>query len=182
MTFDSQPHLRGALLELRPLRPDDFAALFAVASDPLIWVQHPSSNRYLETVFKEFFREALASQGALLTIDARSGNAIGSSRYHGYDPQLREVEIGWTFLARLHWGGGYNREMKRLMLAHAFRVVDRVKFLIGVNNLRSRRAIEKIGGVEVGSKSDTGTGPHVVYEIDSATFARVFAASASRPS
>jgi len=114
--FELQPLLKGELLELRPLRADDFPALFTVASDPLVWEQHPSSDRYQAAVFQEFFREAMECGGAFLVIDGKNGQVIGSSRYYGYDPEKSEIEIGWTFLARSHWGGAYNREMKRLML------------------------------------------------------------------
>ena len=103
--FDPQPTLRGDLLELRPLRADDFDALFAVAADPLIWEQHPDSDRCQEPVFRAFFAEALASGGALVAIDRADGRVIGSSRFHGYDPAAGVVEIGWTFLARAFWGG-----------------------------------------------------------------------------
>src|SRR5262245_20452080 len=108
MPFDRQPHLKGDLIELRPLRAEDFDALYAVAADPLIWEQHPSSNRYQIEVFREFFRDALESGGALVALDARDGRVIGSSRFHGYDEVASEIEIGWTFLARAYWGGTYN--------------------------------------------------------------------------
>src|SRR5438045_7740749 len=117
--FDLQPHLKGELIELRPLASEDWADLFAVASDPLIWEQHPNSDRYKEDVFKAFFREALESGGALVAVDRKDGRVIGSSRFYGYDEEESEVEIGWTFLARSHWGGVYNGEMKELMLRHA---------------------------------------------------------------
>jgi RimJ/RimL family protein N-acetyltransferase len=172
MTFDLQPILKGKLVELRPLRPEDFDALFAVASDPLIWEQHPSSDRYQEEVFRKFFREALDSGGALIAIDAKDGRIIGSSRYNGYDAQESEIEIGWSFLARSHWGGRYNGEMKRLMLQHAFRFVERVEFLIGPKNLRSRRAVEKIGGVLVEERTDASGRERVVYQITAAMFGR----------
>jgi RimJ/RimL family protein N-acetyltransferase len=120
MTFDLQPTLRGALLELRPLRPEDWTALYAVAADPLIWEQHPDRDRYQEDVFREFFRVALESRSALTAIDLADGRIIGSSRFHGYDEAQSEIESGWTFLARSHWGGRYNGEMKHLMLQHAF--------------------------------------------------------------
>jgi N-acetyltransferase len=163
MPFDLQPILKGELLELRPLRAEDFDDLFAVASDPLIWEQHPSSDRYKVDVFKEFFRQAMESGGALVAIDLRDGRVIGSSRFNGYDETQGEIEIGWTFLARSHWGGVYNREMKRLMLQHAFRFVDRVIFLIGPQNLRLQRAMEKIGGVRVGSGLDGSVRESLVY-------------------
>ena len=170
MPFDLQPTLTGDLLALRPLRADDFDALHAVASDPLVWEQHPASDRYQEETFRAFFRDAMASGGALLATDSADGRVIGSSRYHAYDADKSEVEIGWTFLARSHWGGRYNGEMKRLMLQHAFRFVDRVVFLVGPNNLRSRRAVEKIGGVLVGSRTDATGRESVVYQITAATF------------
>jgi RimJ/RimL family protein N-acetyltransferase len=162
---DLQPSLRGELLELRPLRPEDFDSLYAVASDPLIWELHPSRNRYEKGVFEEFFREAMGSGGALIALDSKSGNVIGSSRFHGYDPQKRVIEIGWTFLARAYWGGVYNGEMKQLMMRHAFRFVDNILFVVGPQNLRSRRAVEKIGGVLIGSRTDSNGRENVVYTI-----------------
>ena len=167
-TFELQPHLVGDLLELRPLRPDDWEGLFAVASDPMIWEQHPAHDRYREDVFKEFFRGALQSKGAFVVIDRTTREIIGSSRYYGYDPEKREIEIGWTFLARSYWGGKYNGEMKRLMLDHAFQFVDTVVFSVGSTNFRSQRSVEKIGGVEAGRRKTDLHGEvveHVVYQI-----------------
>jgi RimJ/RimL family protein N-acetyltransferase len=165
MAFDRQPTLKGELLELRPLRPQDFDDLYAVASDPLIWEQHPIPDRYTEGVFRGFFREALESGGALIAIDSRDGQVIGSSRFHGYDEEKSEIEVGWTFLARSHWGGIYNKEMKQLMLRHAFRFVKSVVLLVGPQNFRSQRAVEKIGGVRVGSRVDGSGRESVVYQI-----------------
>ena len=167
MMIDLQPTLRGALVELRPLRADDWDALFAVASDPLIWEQHPDRERYTEPVFREFFRVALESHSALVAIDAQSGRIIGSSRYHGYDESLREVEIGWSFLARSHWGGRYNGEMKELMLQHIFQFVDCVIFVIGPHNVRSQRAVERIGAVLAGTLTVRGQ-ENVVYRLTKA--------------
>jgi RimJ/RimL family protein N-acetyltransferase len=174
MHFDSQPVLKGELLGLRPLRPEDFDDLYAVAADPLIWEQHPDKNRHQEQPFREFFREALESGGALVAIDTKNGRMIGSSRFHGYDREASEVEVGWTFLARSHWGGVYNREMKRLMLQHAFRFVERVVFLVGPENRRSRRALEKIGGICVGSRLDAGGRERVLYQITADMFRDAF--------
>lgn len=171
MAFDGQPHLRGDLLELRPLRSEDFDVLYAVAADPFLWEQHPDRDRYREEVFRVFFRDALASGGALVATDLADGRVIGSSRFYGYDAEAGEVEIGWTFLARSHWGGPFNGEMKRLMLRHAFRFVDRVVFLIGPQNLRSRRAVEKIGGVLVGTRLNSVGRESVVYRIEASEFA-----------
>jgi len=148
--FDLQPNLKGELIELRPLRPEDWNDLFAVASDPLIWEQHPESDRYKEEIFKVFFREALECRGAFVIVDTTSQQIIGSTRFYGYDPEKSEIEIGWTFLARKYWGGRYNRELKQLMLDHAFKFVESVVLLVGENNIRSQKATEKVGGIRDG--------------------------------
>lgn len=171
MSFDRQPVLVGELLELRPLRADDFAALFRVAADPLIWEQHPDRNRYQEATFRTFFDEGLASGGALVALDRATGQIIGSSRYHGYDAGRGVVEIGWSFLDRAYWGGRYNGEMKRLMLEHAFKSVQRVLFIIGPDNRRSQRAVEKIGAVRAGTTNDAQGRERVVYELTPALYA-----------
>jgi len=171
MPIHLQPTLHGRLLSLRPLRPDDFDELYAVASDPLIWEQHPANDRYQAEVFRQFFREAIESGGALAVIDNRDGKIIGSSRFFVYSEEKREIEIGWTFLARSYWGGVYNGEMKQLMLRHAFQFADAVILLVGPQNYRSRRAIEKIGGVQVGSKQEADGRTVLVYQITAATFA-----------
>jgi RimJ/RimL family protein N-acetyltransferase len=163
--FELQPVLRGTLLQLRPLRPEDYDDLYLVAADPLIWEQHPNKDRYQEAVFKDFFAEAIVSGGALLAIDNKDGQVVGSSRFNGYDEDKSEIEIGWTFLARSHWGGSHNREMKRLVLQHAFKFVSNVIFVIGPENFRSQRAVEKIGGVRVGSRPDGNGRENLVYRL-----------------
>lgn len=171
MPFELQPRLRGQLVHLRPLAADDFPSLFAVASDPLIWEQHPDSDRYTLPVFTTFFEGAMASGGAFLATDATDGSVIGSSRYFGYDEAESEIEIGWTFLARSRWGGAYNRDMKTLMLRHAFQFVNRVVFLIGPQNLRSQKAMEKIGGVRIANRINSVGRESVVYTITADAFA-----------
>jgi RimJ/RimL family protein N-acetyltransferase len=145
VTFDLQPILSGNLIKLRPLTQEDFEPLFAAARDPLIWEQHPESDRYTRKVFQNYFDGAMESKGAFAIIDQKSGRIIGSSRYCNLNESESEVEIGWTFLERAFWGGTYNRELKSLMLDHAFRFVDRVLFVVGENNIRSQKALEKIG-------------------------------------
>lgn len=165
MSFDLQPVLKGELIELRPLQPEDFEALYAVAKDPLIWEQHPAHDRYKEDVFKEFFREALKSGGALIAIDSKNEKIIGSSRFYGYNIAKSEIEIGWTFLAGNYWGGIYNKEMKQLMLRHAFRFVNNVVFLVDPQNLRSQKALGKIGGIQVGLRKDDTGKDNFLYQI-----------------
>ena len=164
--FDLQPCLTGKLLELRPMRLEDWEALFAVASDPLIWEGHPARDRYQEERFREYFADALASGGALVAIDRATGEIIGASRYFWHEGEL---EIGWTFLARAYWGGAYNAEMKRLMLDHAFQFVERVIFLVDAGNVRSQRAMVKIGGTRTERRVQRSlngkASEYVVFEV-----------------
>lgn len=169
-TFELQPVLHGEILWLRPLRPEDFAELYAAASDPLIWEQHPAPDRYKPDVFAEFFRQAMDSGGALIAFDSRDDKVIGSSRFIGYDAGKSEIEIGFTFLARSHWGGVYNLEMKRLMLGHAFQFVENVVFLVGPENWRSQKAMEKIGGVRAGERTNAVGRSNFVYLITRESF------------
>jgi RimJ/RimL family protein N-acetyltransferase len=175
--LDRQPVLESARLILRPLRQADWDSLYAVACDPLIWEQHPAHDRWQSGVFRAFFDDALAQQGALVIIDKTSGAVIGSSRYQGLDAAGGgSVEIGWTFLARAHWGGETNRDVKRLMLAHALASVSQCRFVVGEANHRSRRAMKKIGA-RLTDRSETRPMaggqlmPHVIYVITREDFA-----------
>lgn len=144
--MNRQPVLENERLLVRPLGPDDWDGLFTIASDPAIWEQHPMHDRWREDVFREFFDDALAKGGALAIVDKTSDQIIGSSRFQDYDEEDGgSVEIGWTFLARKHWGKGINAQVKQLMLSHAFETVERVDFRVGETNYRSQIALEKIG-------------------------------------
>ncbi|MBX3593670.1 GNAT family N-acetyltransferase [Sphingomonas sp.] len=166
---DRQPVLTGDLVSLRPTRAADWDALFAVASDPLLWEVHPAHDRWREPVFRTFFDAGLASGGMLTIHDRASGAVIGSSRYDNWRPEADEIEIGWTFIARASWGGAVNREVKALMLGHIHRQVETVIFQVGEDNVRSRRAMEKIGGrLRPGRETRMMAGllrDHVAYEI-----------------
>lgn len=143
--------------------------MFAAAADPEVWAVHPARERYREPVFREFFDGALACGSAFSFVDRRTSQVVGSSRFHEYDPDASEIEVGWTFLARDYWGGSHNAEIKKLMLDHAFTFVDTVVFWVGETNWRSRRAMQKIGGVlREGSFSRSMNGvvfQHVIFEI-----------------
>jgi RimJ/RimL family protein N-acetyltransferase len=177
MAFELQPTLRGERVMLRPLQAGDWEGLFGVASDPLIWEQHPQSDRYKEEVFREYFRGARESGGAFLVLDAKTGEVIGSTRYYEYHEAESEIEIGWTFLARSRWGGAHNREMKRLLLRHALQFVETVVFRVGPDNLRSQRAMEKIGGIRSGTHCNDRGEENVVFKITRASFATAPAGS-----
>src|SRR6478736_3079763 len=175
--MDRQPVLEGERLLLRPLTPDDWDALFAVASDRELWAGHPSHDRWQEPVFRAFFVDALARGGALAIVDKASGRVIGSSRFQYSDRAVEEgaLEIGWSFVDRAYWGRGYNAEFKRLMLEHAFRFVGRVVFRVGADNAISRGAMKNIGGRLTGETfvAERAGRPvdHVIYEITRADFA-----------
>jgi RimJ/RimL family protein N-acetyltransferase len=169
--FDTQPdHLVGDYVTLKPLRVEDFETLYAVASDPLIWEQHPNKERYKRDVFQTYFDGAIESKGAFLVLDSKTGEAIGSTRFYDYDPSKKTILIGYTFLARSHWGRKYNGDMKKLMLDHAFQFVDSIRFHVGVDNRRSQASIErfgakKIGEIELAYYGETAN-PNFVFQVD----------------
>ena len=144
--IDLQPTLVGSHIKLRPLVQDDFESLYQAASDPKIWEQHPDSQRYKREVFNErYFLGAIASGGALAIEETTGGRVIGSSRYYDWNPDTREVSIGYTFIECQYWGSGVNAELKRLMLSHIYQWADTAWFHVGKDNMRSRRAVEKLG-------------------------------------
>lgn len=142
-------HLKNSLVQLVPLSENDFEKLYAEASDPLIWEQHPQKERYQRAVFKNFFNEAMESKSAFLVLDAKRGTPIGSSRYYEYDAVANSIAIGYTFLARSYWGGPYNQALKALMLDYIFKVVTSVLFHIGPYNIRSQKAVLKLGAQKI---------------------------------
>ena len=148
--FDLQPtHLANALVRLAPLRVDDFEELYAIAADPLLWEQHPNPDRYQRAVFQNYFEGAIASKGAFLVRDAVTDAVVGCSRYYDHDAEGSSVLIGYTFIARSHWGTATNRALKQVMIDHAFAQVDRVIFHIGEHNMRSQKAIAKLGAHKI---------------------------------
>ena len=168
--MDRQPVLEGERLRLRPLVPEDWEALWAIARDRELWAMHPMHDRWQEPVFRAFFADALEKRGALVAVERDGGRVVGSSRFQDHRPENGgQVEIGWTFLARERWSSGLNTEMKRLMLDHAFRCVERVVFRVGETNWRSRRAVEKIGARLTGEverlELDGREVVHLVYAV-----------------
>lgn len=149
MSINLQPTLEDDLIILRPLRSTDFEALFAIANDPMVWEQHQFKDRYKIEVFSKLFEDSIKSKGALVTIDKTSTSVIGSSRFKLLDNAEGAIEIGWSFLSRKYWGGQYNRSMKRLMIDHAFQFVTDVIFYVDMHNIRSQKAVAKIGGKRI---------------------------------
>jgi N-acetyltransferase len=170
---DFQPTLTGPTVIVRPVTAADWSELFTVGSDPEIWKVHPRSNRYTEPEFRAYFDSAVTSNMAFVFVDRVTQKLIGSSRYYGYEPKLSEIEIGWTFIVRGHWGGATNREVKRLMLDHAFTFVDTVIFWVGEKNWRSQGAMTKIGGIKrdgLVTRELSGATPHFIFEIGKARY------------
>lgn len=142
--------LASELIRLQPLSANDFEKLYEVASDPRVWEQHPEKDRYRRERFQLFFDGAIRSGSAFLIIDNIPGQPIGSSRFYHHDPKRRSVFIGYTFLSADHWGGRYNKALKKLMLDYAFRFVDKVHFHIGIYSLRSQKAVARLGALKTG--------------------------------
>ena len=150
--IDFQPIIQNEWIIARPLEPDDFESLYAAASDPLVWEQHPNKNRYLREVFENYFKGAIESGGAFFVKDAKTNEVIGSSRYSDYNAAANSVAMGYTFFKRSHWGRGHNHALKTGMLNHIFQFVDTVQFFIGAVNKRSQISIERFGAIKTGEK------------------------------
>lgn len=144
-----QPALENDLVQLKPLQESDFESLYKVASDPLVWEQHPNKNRYQRAVFQNFFDGAIESKGAFVIIDRKTNTIIGSTRFYDLDEGNKSVLIGYTFYGRDFWGSAYNPSVKKLMLDYAFQFSDTVYFHIGAENVRSQKAIERLGAKKV---------------------------------
>jgi RimJ/RimL family protein N-acetyltransferase len=150
MPFVLQPtSLHDDLIKIVPLEENDFEKLYEVASNPLVWEQHPNPNRYKRAVFENYFKGAIESKGAFLILDAVTNETVGCSRYYDLNQEDHSVLIGYTFIGIKFWGKGYNKALKKIMLEYAFQFVDKVYFHVGASNYRSQKAIEKIGAVKV---------------------------------
>jgi RimJ/RimL family protein N-acetyltransferase len=148
-----QPLLENEQVKLIPLKEEDFEALYEVASDPLVWEQHPNNDRWQREVFRNFFEGALASKGAFKIVEKSTGKVIGSTRFYNYDEAANSVFIGYTFYERAQWGKGVNSSVKNLMLDYAFQFVEKVHFHVGAINKRSQIAVERLGAVKIAEES-----------------------------
>lgn len=166
-------HLENEWVKLVPLQESDFELLYEVAKDPLIWEQHPNPDRYKRDVFQNYFKGAMESQGAFMIMD-KNNVVIGCSRFYDYISETKEVKIGYTFFSRDAWGKPYNRSCKQLMLAYAFQYVDRVIFHVGSSNIRSQKAMEKLGAEKIGEEEVAYFGEasrmNFVYQIKKSDF------------
>ena len=165
-----QATLENENVKLVPLNPNDFEELFSVASDPKIWEQHPNKDRYQRELFEKFFQGAIESKGAFKIMDKSSNEVAGSTRFYDYNPKENSIFIGYTFYATKFWGSKLNPQVKKLMLDYIFQFVDKVNFHVGKDNIRSQKAMEKLGAKKVDEVNVAYFGEpeklNVVFEID----------------
>jgi RimJ/RimL family protein N-acetyltransferase len=168
IVFDKQPVMEDDLIKIIPLKATDFEALYKVASDPLVWEQHPNKDRYQREVFLNFFKGAIDSGGAFLVLDKATGEVVGSSRYYDAE-ETDSIAIGYTFVGRAYWGKHYNPALKKLMIDHALQHFNAVIFHIGSENIRSQKAIERLGAQKTGEQKIAYYGepakPNFIYQI-----------------
>ena len=145
MHFSIQSPLENEVVKLIPLQQSDFEKLYAVASDPKIWANHPNKNRWERTVFQNFFEGAIKSGGAYLIYDKASGEVAGSTRFYDYESEDKSILIGYSFYGTKFWGKGINPNAKKVMLDYIFQYVDKVIFHVGAENYRSHKAMERLG-------------------------------------
>ncbi|WP_313599144.1 GNAT family N-acetyltransferase [Epilithonimonas vandammei] len=165
-----QATLENENVKLVPLNPNDFEELFSVASDQKIWEQHPNKDRYQREVFEKFFQGAIESKGAFKIMDKSSNEVAGSTRFYDYNQDDNTIFIGYTFYATKFWGSKLNPQVKKLMLDYIFQFVDKVNFHVGKDNIRSQKAMEKLGAKKVDEVNVAYFGEpeklNVVFEID----------------
>ena len=169
MKFSIQTRLKTENVKLVPLQTDDFEQLFAVASDPLVWEQHPNKDRYKREVFENFFQGAMESGGAFKIVEQNKGEVAGSTRFYDYNAEDNSIFIGYTFYGTKFWGSKLNPQVKKLMLDYIFQYVDKVNFHVGKDNIRSQKAMEKMGARKVDEVNVAYFGEpeklNVVFEI-----------------
>jgi N-acetyltransferase len=168
--FDRQPTLHGPRFRLRPLEASDRDAFISVANDPLIWAEHPEADRADPEKVEGYFADALASGGALVVTN-RDGEVIGSSRFEVVDEDGDRILVDHTFLARPYWGSEDYTEVKGLLFDHAFTVCETVQLRIGVDNARTRAAVEELLGAVCVDTVPTPLGDHAVYELSRTAWA-----------
>ena len=142
----------GGNLTLRPLTPADFPALLALTcATPGEWALMGS-----QPTEESYFRAALDAPDALPFVLEVNGEVMGGTRLGALSQANRAAEIGWTFLSPALHGTGANRRMKLTLLTYAFEGLwdglgcVRLQIRTDARNVRSQRAIEKLGAVREG--------------------------------
>ncbi len=143
--------LEGEVVRLEPLAWRHEEGLFRAAGEEEIWRWMQYGATRGREPFRRWLGDAISrseagTEGAFATLDARTGEPVGSTRYLALRPEHRRLEIGWTWLAPSHWRIGANVEAKLLMLEHAFEALGcmRVELKTDRRNERSRGAMEAL--------------------------------------
>jgi RimJ/RimL family protein N-acetyltransferase len=162
-----QPTLSNDLVKILPLKESDFDDLYEIASDKLLWEQHPEKDRYKREVFLKLFQEAMLSNTAFSIIDIKTNKTIGSTRFYEYSSVDKSVAIGYTFISRNYWATPYNRALKNVMIDYAFQYVETIVFHVGDTNFRSQKAVEKLSAIhtEIILNRENGKS-HFVYKLN----------------
>ncbi|MCT1526400.1 GNAT family N-acetyltransferase [Sphingobacterium hotanense] len=158
--------LSNELVKLIPMIKEDYEWVYAAASDPKIWEQHPDTRRYSPIGFTKYFQKLIATDIPYLIIDQKTEQVIGATSFYQFNEEENSTAIGYSFLKTEYWGGEYNKSIKKLMMDFAFTQVDKVIFHVRKGNLRSQAALSKIGATEeLEYPAEDGTGVQVQYCI-----------------
>lgn len=155
--LDAAKDLRGAFVYLLPVDESCREVLRGLAKDERIWefTKTLLINESYDAQFDEYFDGAMqlpASGGQAFVIRAVDGQVIGMTRMYFVDAKDKRLEIGHTWYVPGVWGKVYNKECKLLLLQYVFEVLgfNRVEFRVAHQNIRSQKAVEKIGGIKEG--------------------------------
>ncbi|MDM1371318.1 GNAT family N-acetyltransferase [Myroides marinus] len=145
--------LEGNTVKLVPLEEHHLEELYKASSDKELWRLVPTDCSDRDTFYANY-RNALAArdkwvQYPFVILDKETNAIIGSTRFFEMYEADKKLEIGWTWITQGYWGTVVNIECKLLLLTYCFETlkVNRVQLKTKDDNIRSRKAIEKIGGV-----------------------------------
>lgn len=148
--------LTGEKVILQPLTEDYFQKLTEASSEDIIWTYMPvkgsNPEMLLGALTEALHKRDLAEQYPFVVIEKASGRVMGSTRFLQLNETHRSLEIGYTWYQTEYWGKGFNEECKYLLLQYSFEILKtiRVQIITSDKNVRSKRAIERIGGIPEG--------------------------------
>ena len=155
MFFDVNPILlKGDSVRLEPLSQEHAQGLFNRGQETADWAHMPRTCFVDMADTRQWIDEALQAPGQIpfAIVETGKNKAVGSTRFINIRPEHRCVEIGWTWLGKEWQRTAVNTEVKQLLLSHAFERLGcvRVEFKTDGRNLRSQRALERIGATREG--------------------------------
>ena len=147
--------LENEIVKLRQTKKEDFDKLFKLGGKKEIWEQHSNKDRYKKSVFLKYFNQGIKNKfGSLTIISKDDGKIVGWTRLYDFDETVPTIKIGYTFLGKSYWGLDINYNSKKLILNYLFGFLDLVCFDIFEKNIRSQKAVQKLGGVFNEKKKD----------------------------